>query len=110
MGDSSILKKVPGAKGFLGFVRKTSGLRAVVGDKAFSSMDLAGQLAGVYDGNYKPADVQPIPTDNTDSAAMVERDRVRRLAKRASGLDSTIRTSPAGATLYSAQPKSLLGS
>jgi hypothetical protein len=103
MGDSSILKKVPGAKGFLGFVRKTSGLRAVVGDKAFSSMDLAGQLAGVYDDQLQAGRRAADPNRQHGLAAMVERDRVRRLAKRASGLDSTIRTSPAGA-LYSAQP------
>ena len=109
MGNS-ILEKVPGAKSFLGLTAKTSGLRALVGAKAFGNMDLAGQLAGVYDDRYKVKDPQPIPTDNVDAAAQTAADRTRRLARRAAGLDSTIRTSPAGATLYNAQPKTLLGS
>ena len=112
---TSILSKVPGAKGFLGFTAKTSGLRALVGAKAFGNMDLAGQLAGVYDDRYKVKDPPAIPTgDGTgvsaDAAAAIERDRVRRMARQAAGLDSTIRTSPAGAALYSTQPKTLLGS
>jgi hypothetical protein len=103
-------KKIPGARGFLNFTGKTSGLRALVGGDQFANMDLAGQAAGVYDDKYKPKDVQPVPSADVDAAAMIERDRVRRLAKQANGIDSTIRTSPAGATLYSAQPKTLLGS
>jgi hypothetical protein len=103
-------KKIPGAAGFLNFTSKTSGLRALVGKDQFASMDLGGQVAGIYDDKYKPKDVQPIPSADVGSDPLVAADRMRRLAKRASGLDSTIRTSPAGATLYSAQPKVLLGS
>lgn len=47
--------------------------------------------------------------NNIDNSSLAARDRVRRAAKRAQGLDSTIRTSPAGAP-YTGQPKSLLGS
>lgn len=111
MGNSSILEKVPGAKGFLGFTHKTDALRYILGKQQSAKVDLAGNLAGVYDYMYKPKAVQPIPTDNVDAAAATEADRQRRLAKKAAGLDSTIRTSPSGAaSLYSAQPKSLLGS
>lgn len=110
MGNSSILSKVPGAKGFLKATAKTSGIRALVGDKAFGNMDLAGQLAGVYDDRYKVKDPEAIPSPVADAAApFAAADNVRRLAKRAAGRDSTIRTSPAGA-LYTAQPKALLGS
>jgi hypothetical protein len=82
-----------------------------MGEKASAQFDLAGQLTGAHDHLYKPAAVEPIPTDNTDNAALIERDRTRRMAKRAAGLDSTIRTSPSGAAaLYTPQPKTLLGS
>ena len=111
----SPLKKIPGATGFLNFTSKTNALNYLLGRKEGGKLDLAGQLAGVYDGDYKPANVSAIPTgDGTgtsaDAAALIARDRERRLARRAAGLDSTIRTSPAGAALYSAQPKTLLGS
>jgi hypothetical protein len=88
----------------------------VMGEKKSAQFDLAGQLTGAHDHLYKPDVVQPIPTDNgagmdTEAAALVARDRARRMARRAAGLDSTIRTSPSGAAaLYSPQPKSLLGS
>jgi len=83
---------------------------SVLGKKAFSNIDLAGQVIGQYDSMYKPKEVQDIPSPITDSAEFTARDQARRLAKKANGRDSTIRTSPAGATLYSAQPKALLGS
>jgi hypothetical protein len=111
MGNSSILQKVPGAKSFLKFQAKTSGIRALVGDKQFGTMDLAGQLAGVYDDRYKVKPIEPIPTDSPadQNAPGQAADFARRLARKANGRDSTIRTSPAGA-LYTATPKTLLGS
>lgn len=84
--------------------------KAILGKKVASQVDLGGQLMGDYNSLYKPANVPAIPATGTDTAALVERDRMRRLAKQANGIDSTIRTSPAGATLYSPQPKTLLGS
>jgi hypothetical protein len=92
------------------FLNKTQPHTWVMGEKQSAQFDFAGQATGAHDHLYKPANVQPIPTSDTDSAALVERDRMRRVAKRAAGLDSTIRTSPAGATLYNPQPKALLGS
>lgn len=83
--------------------------QAILGKKTAATIDPLGQVLGDYDSLYKPKDVQPIPTENTDAAAINERDIARRRAMQANGRDSTIRTSPAGA-LYSGTPKSLLGS
>lgn len=79
--------------------------------KQSASMDLGGQLLGAHDDLYKPAKVEPIPQTDTTNDAMAASDRARRLARKAAGLQSTIRTSPSGAAaLYSSQPKALLGS
>lgn len=101
----------------MGFAKKALHLadgrwigQAVLGKKVASSIDLAGQIVGDYDKLYKPKDVQDIPSPISDSAAFTARDQARRLARKANGRDSTIRTSPAGAALYSPQPKTLLGS
>lgn len=98
----------------MGFVKKIGNpaeypVRKLLGDKTFSQLDLGGQVAGVYDDLYKPEKIEPIPTPNIDASANVERDRARRLARKAAGRDSTIRTSSQGAP-YSGAPKSLLGS
>lgn len=74
-----------------------------------ASTDFAGQVSGAYDDLYKPKAVAPIPNVDTTQPSYDAADIARRLAKKANGIDSTIRTSPAGA-LYTAQPKALLGS
>jgi hypothetical protein len=102
-------KKIPGAKSFLKFTAKTSGLRALVGGEQFGNMDLAGQVFGVYDDRYKPKEVDATPSASVETQAYAARDNMRRLARRATGRDSTVRTGPGGAP-YSAAPKSLLGS
>ena len=96
-------------KKLLKFSNKIQPHSLLMGEKASAQYDLAGQLAGSHDYLYKPKEIDPIPTPD-DAGANVARDRMRRLAKKASGRDSTIRTSPQGAAPYSAAPKSLLGS
>lgn len=83
--------------------------QAVLGKKFAATIDPAGQIVGDYDKLYKPTDVQPIPTDNTDANAYTARENARRLAMAAQGRDSTVRTSMAG-SLYNAAPRQLLGS
>lgn len=78
------------------------------GQKTFSGLDLGGQILGQYDNLYKPADIAAAPSPSTDAPAYEARDRIRRMAKRAQGIDSTVRTSSAGAP-YTGQPASLLG-
>lgn len=98
------------------FANKTMPHTWVMGEKASAQYDLAGQVFGAHDDLYKPKDAPAIPTDDgtgndAEAAALIARDRMRRMARRANGLDSTIRTSPTGAAaLYTAQPKQLLGS
>lgn len=94
----------------LAFGNKMNPHTWALGERQSAAMDLGGQIAGAHDDLYKPKAVADIPSPIVDSAAFTERDQARRLAKKANGRDSTIRTSPAGATLYSAQPKTLLGS
>ena len=60
---------------------------------------------GVADTAIRSA---PSPS-GIDSSSYLARDQIRRLARRAQGIDSTIRTSSTGAP-YTAQPKTLLGS
>lgn len=61
------------------------------------------------DGPSKAAEVAPaLPFQDSTAAANASRDRERRLARRAAGRDSTVRTGSLGAP-YSAQAKSLLG-
>lgn len=79
------------------------------GKKTFSSIDLGGQILGQYDDLYKPENV-PAP----ESAAVIEagayeqRDRIRRIARKAQGQASTIRTSST-AEPYTGAPARLLG-
>lgn len=80
----------------------------IMGERASAGVDLAGQLTGAHDALYKPAAIAPAPALNTD-AAYLQRDRVRRMAQRAQGQASTIRTSSTGAP-YTGAPKQLLGS
>lgn len=96
-------------KNALQFGSKTHPHSWFLDKKTNASTDLGGQLTGAYDDLYKVKDQEPIPSPSVDNAAFTERDRTRRLAKRANGRDSTIRTSPQGAA-YSGAPKSLLGS
>lgn len=84
----------------------------ILGRKKSAQFNLAGQLAGTYDDLYKPAKVEPIPSPSSPAAAndaYTARDFSRRLARRAQGRDSTVRTGPGGAP-YDAAPKRLLGS
>lgn len=79
------------------------------GQKTFAGLDLGGQVLGQYDNLYKPADIPAAPSQiNNDASAYEARDRIRRIAKRAQGIDSTVRTSSAGAP-YTGQPTALLG-
>jgi hypothetical protein len=94
----------------LAFGNKLNPHTWALGERQSAAMDLGGQVAGAHDDLYKPKDIAAAPSADTSVDAYTQRDFARRLAKRASGRDSTIRTSPAGAALYSAQPKSLLGS
>ena len=80
----------------------------VFGKKTFSGIDLGGQVLGQYDSLYKPTDVQAAPSPIVDDQAYAARDRVRRIAKKAQGLQSTIHTSSTGAP-YTGAPASLLG-
>lgn len=79
----------------------------VMGEKASADIDLAGQLVGAHDANYKPEEVEPAPSPNVDDA-YIQRDRIRRMAKRAQGRDSTIRAGGTGAP-YTGAPAKLLG-
>lgn len=82
------------------------------GKKTFSSIDLGGQVLGQYDDLYKPADVSADPPPSpiaADTEAYAQRDRIRRIAKKAQGQQSTIRTSSTGAP-YTGAPATLLGS
>ena len=97
------------AKKAVGFLEGLHPHSLALGRKKSASMNLAGQLAGSYDDLYKPAEVEAIPYQDSTASAFTQRDRTRRLASRAMGRDSTIRTGPGGAP-YSAAPKSLLGS
>jgi|SRR5881396_255138 len=98
------------AKKALQFASKTQPHSWFLDKKTNASIDLGGQITGAYDDIYKVKDPEAIPTASTDGAASSQADFARRLAKKANGRDSTIRTSPAGA-LYGGSPaKSLLGS
>lgn len=80
----------------------------VLGSTQSRSIDLGGQVAGAYDNQYKPADVEAPASPIVDDDAYRARDRMRRLARKAQGQPSTIR---AGLTQpYTGQPESLLGS
>lgn len=79
-----------------------------LGQKKSADYDLAGQAFGAHDARYKPEEQPAIPFTPTLPAATAARDYTRRLARRANGLDSTIRAS--SAEPYSAAPKALLGS
>lgn len=82
----------------------------IMGEEASASMDLGGQLFGAHDDLYKPKNIEAIPGGaNMDASAMAERDRARRLARRAMGRDSTVRTGAQGAA-YQGAPKTLIGS
>jgi len=97
--------------GVLRFANKTMPHTWFMGSKESAQYDLAGQVFGAHDHLYKPEKVEPVPAIDPGADQTVERDRMRRMARRASGRDSTIRTGPQGAVApYSAQPKSLLGS
>lgn len=81
---------------------------SVFGKKTFASLDPGGQILGQYDSLYKPEDVQAPASPIVDAEAYQQRDRIRRIARRAQGRDSTIRTNlTAPAT---GQPATLLGS
>jgi len=81
----------------------------ILGKKVSAGMDLGGQALGAYDANYQPTDIPAAPSPVTSDAPAYEaRDRIRRIAKRAQGVGSTVRTSSAGAP-YTGQPASLLG-
>jgi hypothetical protein len=80
----------------------------VLGEKASKSLDFGGQLVGAYDDQYKPAEIEAAPTPIVDDQAYVQRDRIRRIAKKAQGRDSTIRTSSTAAP-YTGAPAKLLG-
>lgn len=97
------------AKKAVGFLESLHPHSLAMGRKASASMNLAGQVAGSYDDLYKPAKVEAIPSPTTATNAYEQRDNTRRLARRATGRDSTVRTGPGGAP-YSAAPKQLLGS
>lgn len=91
------------------FANKTMPHTWVMGESASAQYDLAGQLTGAHDRLYKPKDVTPPPRADVDQSGLIERDRQRRLARRAAGRDSTVRTGPGGAP-YDGAPKTLLGS
>lgn len=93
----------------LRFANKTMPHSWFMSDKDSAKLDLGGQLFGAHDRNYRPKEVEPIPQIDMGSESNIERDRMRRTARRAAGRDSTIRTSSQGAP-YSSAPKSLLGS
>lgn len=95
-------------KGLLRLGNNVSPHTWVLGKKASAGMDLGGQAFGAYDDQYKPADVVAPPTPINDNAAYQARDRVRRVAKKAQGIDSTVKTSPTGAP-YTGTPSRLLG-
>ncbi len=98
------------AKKAFGFLEGLHPHSLLMGRKKSASVNLAGQLAGSYDDLYQPKATPAIPnpvSGTTDSFAA--RDNMRRLVRRASGRDSTVRTGPGGAP-YTAAPKSLLGS
>ena len=80
----------------------------ILGKKVSAGMDLAGQALGAYDANYQPTDVAAPPSPVNDAPAYTARDRIRRMAKRASGQQSTIRTGGPGAP-YTGAPATLLG-
>jgi len=80
----------------------------VVGKKASASMDFGGQALGVHDDRYQPEDIAAAPSPQVDDQAYVQRDRIRRMAKKAQGRDSTVRTGSTGAP-YTGQPAKLLG-
>lgn len=96
-------------KKLLRFSNKIQPHSLLMGEKASAQYDLAGQLAGAHDHLYKPKNVAPPPVANDTQTGVVERDRMRRMARRAQGRDSTVRTGPGGAP-YDAAPKTLLGS
>jgi hypothetical protein len=80
----------------------------VMGEKASAGVDLGGQLVGAHDAYYQPEDIAAAPSPQVDDQAYVQRDRIRRMAKRAQGRDSTIRTGSTGAP-YTGAPARLLG-
>jgi hypothetical protein len=93
-------------KGLLRLGNKPNEL--LFGKKTARSMDLGGQVFGAYNSDYKPDEVATAPSPIVDADAYAARDRTRRMAKRALGRDSTIRTSPTGAP-YTGEPARLLG-
>jgi len=80
----------------------------VMGEKASAQYDLGGQLTGAHDERYQPEEIAAAPAPQVDDQAYVQRDRIRRMAKRAQGRDSTIRTGATGAP-YTGAPAKLLG-
>lgn len=75
---------------------------------AARKFDVVGNVLGLNKHGGGGGDDNAIPGPYMDPEAYLERDRQRRLAKRAQGQESTIRTSVASP--YNPQPKSLLGS
>ena len=78
------------------------------GKKTFSGLDLGGQILGQYDDLYKPEDIAAAPSPENSADAYTQRDRIRRVAKKAMGQQSTIRTGGTGAP-YTGAPATLLG-
>lgn len=80
----------------------------VMGEEASRSVDFGGQLVGAHDDAYKPTDIEAAPSPVVDDQAYMQRDRIRRIARKAQGQQSTIRTSAASAP-YTGTPAKLLG-
>lgn len=81
----------------------------IVGSKASAKMDFGGQILGAWDRYYQPETPDAPPSPIVDNEAYVQRDRIRRMAKKAQGRDSTIRAGSL-ARPYTDSPASLLGS
>ncbi len=80
----------------------------VMGEKQSAQYDLGGQLTGAHDALYQPENIEPAPSPVNDAPAYQARDRVRRMARKAQGQPSTIRTGATGAP-YTGAPAKLLG-
>lgn len=80
----------------------------VFGKKLARKTDLFGKATGIYKEPGAAAAPIEAPSPIVDDQGLLARNRVRRIAKRAQGQQSTIRTGSTGAP-YTGTPKTLLG-
>lgn len=80
----------------------------IFGKKLGRKFDPAGRALGIYKEPAAAAPEPEAPSPVTDDMGIIARNRMRRVAKKAQGAASTIRTGATGAP-YTGAPSKLLG-